>query len=191
MATVTPAREWKKKGQTGNIDLTLPSGNVALVRRLQPEAFLTSGLIPDSLSVIIAEAIQSNKGLPPKALDDMSKDPKKLSEALKMVDEILCYVVMDPAVEMPPKCGCGQYFDVPQHTDGTNTEHHVYLEEARDEDTLYADEVDLNDKMFIFQFCVGGTADVESFREELAVGVGDISERKVVESKAERTSGHK
>ena len=195
----TKASEWKKKGQTGQVDLKLPSENTCLVRRLQPEAFLKSGLIPDSLSAMITKAINSKKGLPPKAMDDIANDPKKLAEAVKMMDEVICYVVMEPHCEMPPKCAhnmagnrlCDEYFDVPQHTDRQNPDYHTYAEGERDEDTLYADEVNMDDKMFIFQFAVGGTADVESFRVVRDKHMGDLSDSKAVAGKTKRAAGSK
>lgn len=199
----TTAREWKQKSVTGDIEITLPSENVAMVRRLQPEAFLKSGLIPDSLSAMITKAINSKKGLPPNALESIASDPKKIGQSMRMIDEVLCYVVVEPNVEMPPKCQhvedainaasvCDQYFDDTElHTNPQSVGYHKYSEGPRDEDTLYADQVVLDDKMFIFQFAVGGTADVEQFREELSSGVGDLSSSKTVAGKAKRTSRSK
>ena len=68
---VTSAKAWKGKQQAGELELALPSGNTCLVRRLQPEAFLTSGLIPDELSKMVTEAIRSKKCLPPDALKNL------------------------------------------------------------------------------------------------------------------------
>jgi hypothetical protein len=197
----TTVREWKKKGQTGNLELELPSGNMALVRRLRPEAFLTSGLIPDALSDMVHKAIKSKKGLPPEATKEIAKDPEKVVQALQMMDEVLCYVVMEPPVEMPPRCGiemaggrrCGEYVDTKdnRHTDPNSPDYHIFMEDARDEDVLYADEVDLNDKSFIFQFALGGTADLERFREALSSDVADLSDSEAVPSKAKRTPRRK
>lgn len=193
----TPVRKWKKQGQFGNIDLTLPSGNVALVRRLQPEAFLISGLIPDVLSDMVHKAIKTKKGLPPDAVEKLTEDPKKLTQALKMMDEVLCYVVMEPPVEMPPRCGvlmndetvCNEYVDTDddRHNDRNCRNYHIYMEDARDEDTLYADEVSMEDKQFIFQFSTGGTADVERFREEISGHVANVPNGKAVQRKTKRS----
>jgi hypothetical protein len=190
----TKASEWKGARPTGNQEVELPSGNTALVQQLQPEAFLSSGVIPDALSGMITQAIQSKKGLPPQAMNDISKDPKKLMAALEMMDRVLCYVVIEPHVEMPPKCKiamngepCESYLDVPQHTDPKHPNHHSFVEGDRTPDVLYADAVDTNDKMFIFNYAVGGTKNIESFREQLSGNVGAISERKAVASKTKRS----
>jgi hypothetical protein len=197
----TPVREWKKSSKAGKLDLALPSGNVALVRRLQPEAFLASGLIPDTLSDMVHKAIKTKKGLPPDAQKQIAEDPKKLVQALQMMDEVVCYVVVEPEVKMPPKCGvimsgerlCDEYVETEdkRHTDPNNPDHHVFMEDARDEDTLYADEVSLEDKNFIFQFSLGGTADLERFRQEQRTGVANLSNRKAVPGKAKRSPRRK
>jgi hypothetical protein len=201
---VTSARNWKNKKDTGETEVTLPSGNVCLARRLQPEAFLSSGLIPDQLSAMITKAIRSKKGLPPQELDEMTKDPKKLTEAMRMMDQVLCYVVIEPPCEMPPACEaelptergsgkkCGKYFDdTPAHKDATHVEFHAYKEADRDPDILYADQVDINDRIFMFQWAVGGTADVESFREQLGAGMGGLSTGQAVAKKAKRPARSK
>lgn len=199
----TSAKDWKKKRNAGQVELTLPSENTCLAQFLQPEAFLSSGMIPDPLMKIVSKAINDKKGLPPMALQNMTKDPKQLADAMMMIDKVICYVVVQPLVVMPPACGmepatkrgsgvkCGKYRDVPEHTDPTNVDHHIYLEDARDDGVLYADEVDLDDKMFLFQWAVGGTSDVESFREGLKANVAAVSGGKTVEHKAKRPARSK
>lgn len=198
----TPARAWKGKQETGNIDLLLPSGNTALVQRLQPEAFLTSGMIPDSLSAMVNQAIRTKKGLPPDAVKQIVADPKKIRQSLQMMDEITCYVVVEPKCEMPPRCAfemdgpgqpCGEYIDTDdkRHQDASHVGYHAFIEGERDSDTLYADQVSVEDKQFIFQFAVGGTADVERFREELRGGMAGVPNRKNVQGKGKRTPRHK
>lgn len=197
---VTKARQWKGKKATGNVELELPSGNTCLLRRLQPEAFLTSGLIPDSLTAMVQTAIKTKKGLPPNAMKQIADDPKKLRQALQMTDEVVCYVVVEPECLMPPKCShemaggrlCDEYVDTDdkRHEDKAHPDFHHFVEGERDDDTLYADEVSLEDKQFIFQFAVGGTADVERFREELSRNVGNVPNGKGNKNKAKRAPGH-
>lgn len=197
----TSARQWKGKRDSGTIELTLPSENTCLVRRLQPEAFLTSGLIPDSLSKMVNDAIRSKKGLPPDAMKQIMADPKKIRQAMQMTDEVVCYVVVDPVCLMPPRCGvemaggrvCNEYFDTDdkRHQNNQHPDYHSFFEGARDEDTLYADEVSLEDKQFIFQFAMGGTADVERFRQEFNGNVVGLPNGQAGKRKAKRTAGSK
>lgn len=194
---VTKAKAWKGKRSAGHMELTLPSDNTCLVQRLQPEAFLTSGMIPDSLSAMVNQAIKSKKGLPPDEQKKIMDDPKKLRQAMQMTDEIVCYVVVEPKCEMPPRCAfemsggrvCDEYMDTDdnRHSNAGHPDHHSFKEGDRDEDTLYVDEVSLEDKQFIFQFAMGGTADVERFREELKRGLVGVPNGKSNKNKAKRT----
>lgn len=178
---VTSASQWKSKNKSGEHELELPSGNTALVRRIKPEAFLEGGLIPDPLTSMVMQAVNSKRGLPPAKLQEVASDPAKLAAAMEMFDRVLCYTVIEPPVEMPPVCtveGCGVLYNGGEgvHVKRSHKDYHRFQEAPRDAALLYADDVDLEDKQFIFQWCVGGVSDVKRFREELASNVGAISE---------------
>lgn len=176
---VTKASQWKTKHKTGEHQLDLPSGNTALVRAVKPEAFLESGMIPDPLSGLISQAINSKRGLPPAKMNEIANDPKKLAAALEMFDRVLVYCVVEPAVEMPPVCtveGCGHLYTGGEgvHVDRKNAKYHKYQEPERDPEVLYADVVDMEDKQFIFQWSIGGASDVNKFRGEHAAALGAV-----------------
>ncbi len=79
-----------------------------------------------------------------------------------MYDAVLLHVVIEPHVlPVPPP------------------------EEARDPDGLYVDDVDLEDKVFLFNWAVGGTADVEAFRKEQADNLAVVHSSEDVEHKTE------
>ena len=188
------AKSWKSKSKQG-ADLELPSGNVALVKPLKPEAFLQGGMIPDPLSGMVSKAINSKKGLPPSAVADIANDPTKIAAAMEMFDRVLCYVVVEPAVVMAPTCielvdgePCGLALVDTVHFDASNPKQHKAIEPERNEDLLYADMVDMEDKMFIFNWCVGGTKDVAGFRDELASSVGTVPHDKALPRKAKQSA---
>lgn len=175
----TPAAEWKGKVEVDGTDLLLPSRNVARVKRLSPEAFLASGMIPDPLTAIVTKAINSKKGMAPaKELADMTKDPKKIQSALQLFDRVTAHCVVLPDVQMPPTCVvCKQYYNVDlRHSDEGAPNYHPYKEGDRDPAVLYADQVELEDKTFIFQWSLGGTTDLTEFREEQQRTVGSLSD---------------
>lgn len=193
--TPTPVGEWKGKVEIAGTDLLLPSENVARVRQMSPQAFLTSGLIPDPLTAIIRKAIHTKRGMNPKDLEKIADDPDALVSALKMFDQVLSYVMVTPQIQMPPPCDvvvgeeeCGEYADEDVHKTPTKRGHHAYHEGARDPDVLYADQVDFGDKVFIFQWCLGGTRDLDQFRQELQTSVESMADGKGVPSKAKRTA---
>lgn len=191
----TPASEWKGAQEFAGHDLELPSGNVARVKRIPPAAFLQGGLIPDPLTEIIRKAIHTKRGLNPADLDKIADDPEKLASALETIDRVLCKVMVMPTVMMPPACDvavddgyCGEYANTSVHQTPTRSGHHEYREGPRDPSVLYADVVDLQDKMFIFQWSVGGTGELESFRQELQGSVESLQNGQDVQPKAKRST---
>lgn len=149
--TVTSANAWKKQ-VTGGTLLTVPSGNTALVRAPGMQAFLKEGVIPNSLMSIVQESMTAGTAPSEAAQQSMVDDPQKLQDLMKLVDAVTVSCCLDPKV-----------LPAPLDTEGNAL---PFDHEDRDENVLYADEVDFNDKMFIFQFAVGGTADLEKFRSQ-------------------------
>jgi hypothetical protein len=89
-----------------------------------------------------------------KAIDmaNLEVDNDMISQMIDMMDVVLLDVVLQPKVHSTPEVG-----------------------QPRDEDLLYADEVDMNDKQFIFQWAVGGTSDVEKFLEKSSEYLASLS----------------
>lgn len=141
---VTSKAQWK--ATTGGTPLEVPSGNVALVRAPGMQVFIEQGLIPNTLLPIVQKAISEKKA------PDMSKleiNEESLAQMVGMIDAVAVYCVIEPALTK-------------NKDDDGNT---IPLSE-RDSELLYVDEVDVQDKLFIFQFAVGGVRDLETFREQ-------------------------
>jgi hypothetical protein len=194
---VTSAREWKGRIEVEGTELLLPSDNTALVRQISPTAFLQSGFMPDPLTAIVRQAINTKQGLPPKAMKDLSEDPEKIGAAMETFDRVLTFVVIEPIISMPPACDieikgetCGQYVNADVHKDPAKSGKHQYHEGKRNPDILYADQVDMADKMFIFQWALGGTRDIAKFREQQQQSVDNVSDGKAVRRTSKRTSGN-
>lgn len=157
----TPKKKQYSIGRSSTgFDLELPSGNLALVRRPGAQGLIKQGLL-DSLDTLTALVKTEH-------ID--SKDPKKMVEAAKrltvdkgnreaivqgieLMDRVICAVVIEPKVLPVPA-----------------------LETERDPEALYVDDVDPEDKSFIFNFVVGGTRDIETFRKEHSQLMGNISD---------------
>ena len=153
---VSSVSDFKKK--VGGLT-ELPSGLFVKIRNTNGlRGFLQSGMIPNSLMPIIQEAI--SKGTEP----DMSKivgednqiDPKMIADMMQMMDQVTMSVVTEPKFQPAPED-----------------------EDDRDDDTVYIDELDDEDKMFIFQLITGGTRDLERFRQELTAGVEHLANIKI------------
>lgn len=161
-ADITTAKGWKKSSDvaTRNVPLEVPSGNTCLVRPVGMQAFIAEGLIPNSLMGIVTTALEAGEkgeevdedAVVEQFIDDIKADPDRVMDMIRMADACTVYCVIEPKVAPAP--GAGQ---------------------DRDPDVLYVDEVDLDDKMFIMNFAVGGTRDLEPFREKVARGVESVS----------------
>ncbi|MGH9908723.1 MAG: DUF7391 family protein, partial [Pyrinomonadaceae bacterium] len=156
-------------------DLELPSGHTALVRAVGMETFITQGLVPNDLLGVITEGLDINSGKKDEKLKQLEKDKllntlvedqEKLASLFALVDAVTIKCVVKPEVEAPPENS-----------------------EDRDPDILYVDEIDMEDKFFIFNFTVGGTRQVGEFREELASVVDSTSHVKKSVRPTKRTGG--
>jgi len=148
-AQVSSAKDFKT--QAKGHPLEVRSGNVALVRRPGIQVFIKSGMVPNSLMPIIQKALAAGEKAKDLDFSEIAEDAKKLEDVLDLVDKVTCYCVIEPKV-----------LPVPENV------------EDRDEEALYVDEVNFDDKVFIYQYAVGGTADLESFRAEQARLMGSV-----------------
>lgn len=171
-----PGQSRKQKqygfGRADTTELLLPSGNTCLVKRPGVQGLIKAGLLDslDSLTAIVqVDHIDAND--PRKmaeAVNKMTADPSRITEALDVVDKALCFAVVAPKVFRPIRT---DEADKPILLDGKE----IPLEdEERDAERIYTDEVDEEDKMFVFQFLVGGTRDVETFRAESKAMLGGV-----------------
>jgi hypothetical protein len=167
---VTSASAWRKAATFEPAPLELPSGNVALVRVPGAQAFLTQGLIPNALLPLVQEVIErAEKGKKmtqkdqDKLLEEMIRDPEKLNQVFEMADAVTLHCVVDP-----------QLLPVPEEN------------EDRDPDSLYVDEIDTEDKLFIMQVAMGGSKDLERFRDQPNPDVDDVPAGKRVAGAAKR-----
>lgn len=149
-------------------DLTMPSGQLALVRRPGLQGLMEVGVLRDidTLTAIVsAEHIARVKRSVSEPLnaDEMKKDVAAIQSTVHVVDRVVCHCVLKPTVHMTPN-------DVTK----------------RDSKKVYADQISIEDKMFIFNYAVGGTRDVERFRQESVAAVGSLVDEPDASDEAER-----
>jgi hypothetical protein len=168
----TPASQWKRSSSidTSPHPLDLPSGNTCLMKRPGIQAFITAGLIPNPLMEVIQGMLKDAQGGKSTSADqfaaELTGDPDKLQAAFDLADNVTVDVVVDPVVlPVPPP-------DV-----------------EREADALYVDTIDLDDKMFILQYCMGGTADLDRFRQESDSALGSVPAGESVASSPQPSVG--
>lgn len=166
---VTSVSEWKRKAGT---PLDLPSGHRALCRNPGIKAFITAGLIPNSLLPLVTEALsrgespssgasKDNKEIEGKLTQQLKDDPKMLADMMDTIDNITLYCVIQP----PVRSDKWTEDDLANELCRPEQVGKVIAQENRDEELLYIDEVDFDDKQHIFQWAVGGTRSLERFRK--------------------------
>lgn len=162
-AQTTGASAYKKK-IIAKVDV--PSGAKVRIRTPGLDSFLRRGFIPDTLSPIIRQASKGKKNDVENNLDDLfddiGRDDSKLNELFGLLDNIVMDTWVEPEVQPLPEDG-----------------------EERSDDLLYIDEVVFDDKMFTFNFAVGGTKDLESFRSESTAMLDRVSSSEAVEQQTE------
>lgn len=148
---------WLSGGIGGMEDLQVPSGQLCLVRRPGMEGLMKAGVLHnvDTLSSLVNEKHLKRvaKGGKAQEIDiaSLMDDPKALDDVLMIVDKVICHCVVKPEIHRTPN-------DVTRRQPGV----------------VYADMVDINDKMFIFNYVVGGSSDLETFRRGLVDAVGGL-----------------
>lgn len=159
------ASAWGSGGNTYE-DLTFPSGQLALVRRPGVEGLMSEGLLHnlDTLTPLLEGHKAKANGKRPKQDLDISmvlKNPAMLIQMTHLLDRVLCACVVKPDIVMTPN-------DVTSRKKGV----------------VYADMVDLDDKLFLFNYAVGGTRDLERFRRESAAALGGVPAQQADEGPA-------
>jgi hypothetical protein len=175
-APITKAVDWGREAKAKRITgrpLTVPSGKTCLVKMLDSmQEFLARGDIPNAMLPLMQEAA-TGKSPDEKEISAMVlQDPEKLVEMFNLVDMIVIECVLEPTVSPLPADDEGNI--IPPH-------------KREDDDTLYIDYIDLEDKMFIFNYALSGVSDIEQFRKESGQGVVPI---RAVEGLDESTKRH-
>lgn len=162
----------KKKN---TLEVTLPSlaedgttHNVVLVRIPDPTAFIAMGLLDsmDSLSAVvglkIGEIDASGKPSAKQAAEikKLTEQKDALMAGLDMIDKVVEWMVVSPQVIRPVL----RDLKGKPILDKEGKETPLGPDE-RDDALLYTDDVDLDDRMFLLNFAMGGTRDLETFRE--------------------------
>lgn len=163
-------------GTTIGEDLVCPSGQTALVIRPGVQGLIEAGVLQnvDSLtSIVNSKHISRAKGKPQVDPKTILNDPKAMADIITVVDRVLVHVVKAPQLTLAWT----------ELADGTkqdlNVEERQALSDLKGRTLVFTDQVDLDDKMFIFNFAVGGTRGLDRFREQAAELVDGVDDEPV------------
>lgn len=149
-------------GKEYTCDLEVPSGQLCLVRRPGITGLIKAGLL-DSLDALtglvqtehIDRVEPSPEGERRKVeladMQDLMRHPERLEAAMKLVEKVVSYVVVEPSLALPPEEGV-----------------------EREQGVVYVDSVAIEDQFFIFNFVLGGTEDLTAFRSQFGANVAGL-----------------
>lgn len=160
----TSAAAWKKTSLAPPVEL--PSGHFMRLKKVGMQVLMQVGIMPNSLMQVAGKAVGKGTGKPQELSEEdlaaIASDPKKIEEIALFMDRMVIFVAQEPEVQPAPED-----------------------DEARQEDVLYIDEIDDEDKEFILQVVTGGTTDLESFREQHRASMDAIRGRQDLELPSE------
>lgn len=188
--------------------MLLPSENTALIKRPGMEKLFAAGVLPDELTKIALDQVKKAEsgGMPQDhkkpGASDAKVDAEVLEKFLETEDAIKdIFMAFDRVTEMcviqpevrwhmrravdaqgnwrETESGKPMWEEIPQ------SERYPEGMDPNDAPFLYTDEVDQEDKTFIFNYVVGGTRDIEKFREEYSHDVATLRTGEDVDVQAE------
>jgi hypothetical protein len=173
---------------TQSIELTVPSGQVCLVKRPDPQRLAELGVLDqvDILTKLVDDKhVKRVKGKSAadlvKTIDSsvVTKNPKIMVGILQTADKVVEAVVLSPVVLRPV---LRDAYKQPVLVDGKEI---PLPHEERVEGQIYTDMIEFVDRMFIFQHAVGGNPDLATFRDESDAPVDGVADRDKVSHPAE------
>lgn len=186
---MTPAQIRARKK---NDVVELPSGITMRLKRPGMARFLEAGFLPDSLASMVKREIAAAKGGRRTSSEKDLMESLKEEDILEMVsvmDRIVVECIAEPEVRWHQRV-CLTEDPTPQpKLDAAGREVLEEIPEGeRDESVLYTDEVDQEDKNFIFQYAVGGSPDLARFRASTNAFVAAVSTGGDVEHASEQVA---
>lgn len=166
---VSTAKSFKqKKGQV----IELPSGNVVRAQRAGLQSFLLKGNVPNGLMTIVSESLEKGKTMDVSKMvgEEGQVDMDMVKEMYEVTNALVIACMIEPKVEPVPTDEDLEVYNA-KHPDAVLED----VNDLRDDELLYVDELDDEDKMFLFQWCSGGTDDVATFREEARASLDAVA----------------
>lgn len=175
------------RGGEALTDLVCPSGETCQVRRPGVQGLIKVGVLDsfDELTAVVKlehfDRVDGKVGAAEVA--ELAKDPKKVQAGLELMQKVLVHCIVQPALApLPPEPA-----DCPRREEAGHGERCPAC--TRDPDTLYIDAVELEDQAFILQYCMGGVADLATFRAQRAELLGNLSGGQGLRDDAEQLPG--
>jgi hypothetical protein len=148
--------------KTAAAAVELPSGKVVKIKRLGLVTLISENLLGDQLTGLAQKAVDAGKGIDPAKTEELAADPAAISQMLLTFDAVTLRTWVQPR----PRAAV--------YPEGHERAGQPLDDEDRDDEILYVDEIDMDDKIFTFNYVSGGSSDLEQFRKELAQPMAGI-----------------
>lgn len=180
------ANTWGQAVPEGSIRrIKLPSGNECDAERCGLEGIVRAGVLSegDTLTdVIDKKHVRRVRGGKAPDRDEVNvqslmDDPEALGKVVMTVDRAMPHIIKNPSVAM-------HFHDLDEPVkNGAMTRR--LPEDERKDGLVYTDQIPLEDKMFLFNWAIGGgTPDAARFREQSTSAVAGVANGERVQRKA-------
>lgn len=166
-----------RKGRNQLHDLTLPSGATCQARRPGVQGFIAAGVLDsfDQLtSIVQVEHVDKNSTRPPsqrvtpadvaEGTKALLADSEKMNAGFQLIDRLAAYVVTEPAVWID--------YQLKNESDEDWAKRQA---KAEADEAIAISDVDLEDRIFLVNWAVGGSNDLAAFRQGLADNMGSVA----------------
>lgn len=181
----TSAAAWKQ-GIEAHPLIKTPTGKWIRIKRPGMTTFLQSGFLPDALAATVKQQISEAKRKPTRdmeaglrnVLDSLSADAAL--EMLESMDRIMCAVFVEPKCVWHRRQRRDEH-GTPMVDEDNNPIMEDIPDDERDDNVIYTDWIEQEDKSFVFQAAVGGTTDLARFRKQQSLALAAVEAKSGVE----------
>jgi hypothetical protein len=183
-STNEPNNVWASNVPAGEAEeLVMPSGQTCRAVKIGMEGLLAAGILTeaDSLTALVSRHTRKVRGAKGAAdgqeIDtaSMIRNPDALKTILMTCDKAIPLIVESPTVLCHFKT----------LDDGTTEK--IPVNKRAKPPTVYTDQIDLEDKMFLFTWALGSVGAMEPFRDEPTPDVGGVVSKSVNKVPAKRS----
>lgn len=183
-AKFTVNNVWSQTAPTGlTEELTLPSGQTCLARRLGVEGLLEVGILDnvDELTSLVDNKYLTNQsGKKQPATAEVLKDVGKIRPLITMADKALPHIVQDPVVAL-------HFVESGSSTRALTADERADAQ-RRTPGVVFTDQIGLEDKVWLFDWAIGSLSSLRNFRNDTGSDVAGVANVPGVSRPAKRAA---
>lgn len=174
---------WSANVSTGlSEELTLPSGQTCLARRLGVEGLLEVGILDnvDELTSLVDSQYLHDGSKKQPDEPNVLKDISKIRPLLTMADKAIPHIVADPVVVL-------HFVESGSSTRALTPDERADAR-RRTPGVVFTDQIGLEDKVWLFDWAIGSLSSLRNFRKNTGSDVAGVANVPSVSRPAKRTT---